>query len=402
MIPRFAPSFGSAELTAALRPGGAADVLAFEAACGQAFGGQAIAFPYGRAALAAFLQSVGLQGADVILPSYTCSVVAHAVVLSGNTPVFVDNTRVDFNMDLDEVEAAITERTGAIIATHLFGFPLDVDRLRDCVERAERRLGRRIWIVQDCAHSFGARWHGRLVSAERDVALFGLNISKVLSAIFGGMLTCQDAGLASQVRRFRDERFQAASLSKSLLRFVYLLATYPAFQGALYGVVHWLQYETPLLNRMARAYHLDDEIRFPPDAGEQMLPIEARVGLVQLGRYPAMMRRRVEHATRYVEALSRVPGWQLPPLVEGATWSHFPVLVEDRAAAVKHFAAQGVHIGEVIEYSVAHLPSYARYAQGRDWPHARYCSEHMINLPVHPHLTDGERERVIAAAHRLH
>lgn len=402
MIPRLKPCFDGAELRAALRRSSAEDIAAFEQAFAEAFGAAAaVAFPYGRTALAGLLEAAGLSGAEVITPAYTCVVVQHAVVLSGNVPVFVDNTLVDYNMDLDQVAEAVGPRTGAIVATHLFGFPLDVDRLRTVVTEAERRLGRKILVIQDCAHAFGARWRGRLVCGAGDAGLFGLNISKLVSSIFGGMLTFPDAALAARVRAWRDARLRAPGAGKTVRRLAYLAATYPAFHAWGYGLVHWLQYRTPLLDRLTRAYHLDGAIHFPPDAWERMLPLEARVGLVQLAKHDAMVARRRAHAERYLDALGGVPGWVLPPRVEGATWSHFPVRVPDRAAAVAHFARYGVHVGEVVEYSVAELPAYRRFAEGRDLPNARLCSRHMINLPVHPQLDDAARERVIDAARRL-
>ena len=402
MIPRFKPCFDVAELSAAFGRSSGRDVEAFERAFAATFDtAHAVAFPYGRTALSAFLQAVGLNGAEVIAPSYTCAVVQHATVLSGNIPVFVDSSLIDYNMNLDEVAGAITARTGAVVATHLFGYPLDVDRLRAIVRDAEQRFGRKIWMIQDCAHAFGARWQGRPVCREGDVALFGMNISKVLSSIFGGMLTFEDAGLADTVRRWRDSHLTTPRPRKTLLRLAYLAATYPAFQRRLYGVVHWLQYETTVLDRLAKAYHRDDEIRFPPDASEQMLPVEARVGMVQLRKYTWMIERRRAHAARYTSALQDVPGWHLPPAVAGATYSHYPVRVPDRAAAVAQFARHGVHVGEVVEYSVAHLASYRRFAPQRELPNSLYCSEHLINLPVHPQLTDAQREQVIEIARQI-
>lgn len=402
MIPRLKPAFGGAELAAALRGGSAADVAGFECAFAAKFGAaEAVAFPYGRTALRSLLQALELRDAEIIVPSYTCVVVQHAIVLSGNAPVFVDNTMTDYNMDLDQVAAAITPRTGAIVATHLFGFPLDVDRLRAIVSDAEQRFGRKIWVIQDCAHAFGATWQGRLVCNEGDAALFGLNISKVLSSIFGGMLTFTNRDLAANVRTWRDAHLTPASATKSALRLAYLAATYPAFASVVYSGVHFLQYRTPVLDRLTKAYHLDDEVRFPPDADEQMLPIEARVGVAQLAKYDWMIARRRAHAARYRAALADVPGWVLPPLVDGATYSHYPVRVPDRQAAVEHFAKRGVHLGEVVEYSVAHLPSYRRWAGTGEWPHALYCAGHMVNLPVHPQLSDADAERIVTIAREI-
>lgn len=399
MIPRLKPAFDGDEIAAALRQSSSTDVRQFERAFAAKFEAvDAVAFPYGRTALKMFFEAVGLKDAEVIAPSYTCVVVQHAIVLSGNLPVFVDNTMTDYNMDLDQVAAAITPKTGAIVATHLFGFPLDNVRLRAIVAEAEQRFGHKIWIIQDCAHAFGARWKGRLVNQDGDTGLYGLNISKVMSSIFGGMLTFNDRALADQVRQWRDAHLTRGRLMKSFLRLVYLAATYPAFHKVPYGLVHYLQYRTPLLDRLTKAYHLDAEVRFPPDAGEQMLPIEARVGLAQLQKYNWMIERRRTHAARYLAGLGGVPGWVLPPMPDGATFSHFPVRVPDRQKAVDHFAAHGVHLGEVVEYSVAHLAAYRRYAEGLELPNSHYCSEHMINLPVHPQLTDAECARIVEIA----
>ena len=399
MIPRLKPAFDGAEIAAALRSGSQDDVVAFERAFASKFeAADAVAFPYGRTALKALLQALELKDAEVIAPSYTCVVVQHATLLSGNVPVFVDNTMTDYNMDLGQLAAAITPRTGAILATHLFGFPLDLDRFRAVVADAEQRLGQKIWVIQDCAHAFGARWKGRLVGNDGDAALYGLNISKLLSSIFGGMLTFTDRALAARVRAWRDTHLVPPTGVKSASRLAYLLATYPAFEKAPYGLVHFLQYRTSLLDRLTKAYHLDEEVRFPPDAGEHMLPIEARVGLAQLRKYEWIIERRRALAARYTAGLAGVPGWTLPPFVEGATYSHYPVRVPDRKAAVDHFAAHGVHLAEVIEYSVAHLAAYAPYASGRAFPNARYCSLHLVNLPIHPQLTDADADRVIAIA----
>lgn len=399
MIPRLKPAFDGDELAAAMRQPSGTDVRQFERAFATKFeAAEAVAFPYGRTALKHFFEAVGLKDAEVIAPSYTCVVVQHAVVLSGNIPVFVDNTMTDYNMDLDQVAAAITPKTGAIVATHLFGFPLDNPRLRAIVADAEQRFGHKIWIVQDCAHAFGARWKGRLVCNDGDTGLFGLNISKVMSSIFGGMLTFNDRALAERVRAWRDANLTPGSLLKSLLRLAYLGATYPAFHQVPYGVVHHLQYRTTLLDRLTKAYHLDEEVRFPPDAGEQMRPIEARVGLAQLKKYGWLIERRRTHAARYLAGLAGVPGWVLPPMPDGATFSHFPVRVPDRQAAVDHFARHGVHLGEVVEYSVGHLPAYRRFAEGVALPNSLYCSEHMINLPVHPQLSDAQGQRIVEIA----
>jgi dTDP-4-amino-4,6-dideoxygalactose transaminase/ubiquinone/menaquinone biosynthesis C-methylase UbiE len=374
-------------------------VTCFEGAFAQTFGAAyATSFPYGRSGLWAFLRALGIQGAEIILPAYTCSVVAHSVVLSNNIPKFVDVTLYDYNMDLDQVNEAINERTRVIIATHLFGYPLNIDRVAEIVADAEKSYGHKIWVVQDCAHSFGAKYSGKLVTSQPDVALFGLNISKILTSIFGGMLSTNNLEVASRLKDFRSKYFRRQRGKKSFSRLVYLFSLYPAFQKDIYGFVYWLQHRTSLLDRQTKSFHLDDLIGFPPDYLEEMCDFEARVGLVQLQKYQDIINRRRENAHYYMDILGRSNGAVLPPLVEGATYSHFPLRVSDKVGAMRALARQGVELGEVIQYSLPHLESYRPYVEdeGR-YPNSLLCSRSIINLPVHPGLRWAEKERAAAA-----
>lgn len=398
MIPRFKPCLGKAELLAALRPQPDA-VPRFEAAFARAFEAKhAIAFSYGRSALWAFFKAMGIEGAEVIMPAYTCVVVAHATVLSGNIPRFVDITLHDYNMDLDQVEKAINNRTRVILATHLFGYPLDVDRLREIVRRAESRFGHKIWVIQDCAHAFGARWQGKLVCNAGDAALFGLNISKTMTSVFGGMLTTSVADVDRHVREFREQTFTAPRAARGLARLFYLLGVYMAFERHAYGLVHWMETGTPLLNRLTRAYHLDGSIHFPPDYRSRMQPLEARVGIVQLRRHDDMVRRRQQTAAFYSARLASVKGWVLPPLVDGATYSHYVVRVPDRATAVRRFCAAGIQLGELIQYCVPRLDSYRRNCDEQFCRNAVVCSQSTVNLPIHHGLGRDHLKRIVSVA----
>ena len=98
----------------------------------------AVSFPYGRSAQWAFFHALGVSNAEIIMPAYTCSVVAHAVTLSGNVPRFIDINLHDYNMNLDLAEAAINKNTRGLIATHTFGYPQDLERLESIVEMAEK------------------------------------------------------------------------------------------------------------------------------------------------------------------------------------------------------------------------------------------------------------------------
>lgn len=390
MLPRLRPSIDHREFAAMLKFGGGS-VEAFEQAFAAKFGaGHAVAFPYGRSALLAYLKASGLRDREIVMPAYTCSVVAHAVALSGNRPRFVDITLPDYNMDLNRVEASLNERTGAVIATHLFGYPLDVNRLQEIVSAAEARFGTRIQIIQDCAHSFDASFDGRSVSRAGDVAFYGLNISKMMTSIFGGMLTTDDDTVAQKLRAFRDANFRPASLAKQVMRPAYLLAAHMAFSRPAYRFVYWLQESSSLLDGLTKAYHLDDEIHLPPDHLDLMLPVEARVGMAQLLKYDQIVARRRHAASMYDSLLrGRLP-WELPPLIDGATYSHYVIRVPNRARVMEEMARRGIQLGQLIEYSIPHMPSYRSHAGGEEFPVSLECSKTTINLPVHAALRDRD------------
>lgn len=397
MIPRLKPYLGWEEI-GALFGSGSGSVEKFEAEFARVFDVKhAIAFPYGRVALWAFFKSMSLESAEILQPAYSCVVVAHATVLSGNTPVFVDCNLRDYNMDLEQFASMLNENTRVVIPTHLFGYPMNVNAVKEIVHTAENKYGHKIWIVQDCAHSFGARWHGEPVSNAGDVALYGLNISKMITSIFGGMLTTNDNQVAGKIREWRDANFHKPTLLKSMHRRLYLMAVYPAFNELLYGFVYWLQNETPFLDILTKAYHLDEKIHFPPDYMDFMLGMEADVGCRQLGKYHTIIEKRCEIARHYSEVLSLSGTFNLPPLVDGATYSHYVIRVSDRARFMTEMAKHGVQLGQLIEYSVPHMTAYQKYADGTRFPASLLSSQQTINLPIYTDLNTSHAEKIALA-----
>jgi dTDP-4-amino-4,6-dideoxygalactose transaminase len=382
MIPRFKPYLGKEELLAAITPDKSA-VEKFEVEFARTFEAKyALAFPYGRSALWSLFKAMDIHDAEIIMPAYTCVVVAHAIVLSGNTPRFVDIMLHDYNMDLNQVAEAITRKTRAIIATHLFGYPLDIDRLAEIVQEAEDRFGHKIWVIQDCAHSFGAKWKGRQVCRAGNAALFGLNISKMITSIFGGMITTNDKVLYEKLKDYRNAHFKKPRFSKTIYRLLYIMAIYLAFNESIYPLIYWLQEKTLILNRWIKAYHLDDRIHFPPDHLDRMLPIEASVGLAQLKKYPEILNKRKEAAVFYDKNLHSREGWIKPLLLDGATYSHYVVRVPKRKKAMQEMAKKGIQLGRVIEYSIPNMAAYKSLDGGAHAINSLRCSIETINLPT--------------------
>lgn len=375
MIPRLKPTIGLKEFLAAVQPPRKDDVMRFERSFAELMGQKyALAFPYGRTGLMFLLEALGLEGKEIICPAYTCVVVPHAIMYSSNKPVFIDCEADGFNMDLNIAEQAINEKTGAIIATSLFGYPVNLDQLYEIRKRHPH-----IFIIQDCAHSFAAKWNGKPVQKEGIAAIFGLNISKILNSIFGGMITTDNEDIYQKLKTIRDQKLNKPNWNKSFRRILYFLAVYPAFWGPVYGLINRME-RSGLLNYFVR-YYDESEIDMPVDYMEGMCGVEARVGKANIDRYEMIINNRRKVAKYYFKHLGDKSDFKLPPEIEGATYSHYVVQVADREKWLKRAIRRGIQLGWLIEYNIPEMVPYGQ-SKREDSPFAAYYARTTINLPT--------------------
>lgn len=149
----------------------------------------------GRIALRLLLETSGLKpGAEVLVPGYTFGLLFPAIEASGFTPIPVDIDPLSFQMDSTKVESAVTEHTGAILATHIFGEPCEIE---DFVKIAEKH---KLLLIEDCAQALGARRGGAGVGSFGDAAISSFDISKPLQGIRGGVAFGRNADWIARVR----------------------------------------------------------------------------------------------------------------------------------------------------------------------------------------------------------
>lgn len=176
---------------------GGPNVKAFEAEAATYAGVKhAISCASGTDALLIALRAIGLTAGDeVITTPFTFVATASTVVMCGATPVFVDINPRTFNLDLAQVEAAITPRTKAIVPVHIFGQPVDLAPLKALCAKHNLKL------IEDSAQSFGASYGGRMSGAYGDIGCTSFYPSKNLSAFGdGGLIITDDDQLAAELR----------------------------------------------------------------------------------------------------------------------------------------------------------------------------------------------------------
>ncbi len=160
----------------------------------------AISCASGTDALHLALRALGIgPGDEVITPSFTFAATAEAIHYVGATPVFVDICDNTLNIDPDKIEQAITENTRAIIAVHLFGLSADVDAIKKIIN------GREIFLVEDCAQSFGAAYKKMKTGTLGDISCFSFFPSKNLGCYGdGGMICTPNNEVAEKLKLLRN------------------------------------------------------------------------------------------------------------------------------------------------------------------------------------------------------
>jgi len=170
----------------------------------------AFSFNSGRSSLFAILKALseveGLKsGSEVLLQAFTCNAVPNPVLWAGFLPVYVDCSKDDFNIDVEDLRKKITLRQAqggqakVLIVQHTFGMPANMDEVNSIV----RQYG--LILIEDCAHSLGAEFSARKVGTFGKAAFFSFSRDKVISSVYGGMAVTNDPSLAEKLRRAQDE-----------------------------------------------------------------------------------------------------------------------------------------------------------------------------------------------------
>lgn len=325
----------------------------------------AVAFSSGTAALhgAAFAASLG-TGDEAITTPLTFCATANVILHQGATPVFADVRPDTLTIDVDEVRRRLTPRTKAIVAVDYAGHPADLDPLLELSARHGLTL------IEDAAHALGALYRGRPVGAIGHLTVFSFHPVKHVTTGEGGMVTCDDAGLARRLRLFRNHGIDSDARDRQA-------------QGQWY-------YE---MTELGLNYRLTD--------------VACALGLSQLPRLPANLARRRRIASLYSEALGDLSSLTLPVVaadVEPA-WHLYPVRVADgidRGAVIRALRAEGV--GTNVHYVPVHLHPYYRERFGSGpgaHPVAEQAWARLVSLPMFHGMTDADADDVVAAVRKV-
>ncbi|MBS4429474.1 UDP-4-amino-4-deoxy-L-arabinose aminotransferase [Pectobacterium punjabense] len=323
---------------------------------------QAIAVSSATGGMHVTLMALGIgPGDEVITPSQTWVSTVNMITLLGAEPVMVDVDRHTLMVRPQDMEAAITPKTKAIIPVHYAGAPADLDALRALSERYG------IPLIEDAAHAVGTQYRGEWIGA-RGTAIFSFHAIKNITCAEGGMVVTDDDVLAERIRSLK---FHGLGVD--------------AFDRQLQGRKPQAEVVTPGFK-----YNLAD--------------INAAIALIQLDKLSAFNARRQQLAVRYLTQLHSLPLQPLavPDYPHLHAWHLFMVRVDETQCGISRdalMAALQTHgIGTGLHFRAVHTQKYYRERYPHlHLPETEWNSASLMTLPLFPDMLDSDVDRVVAA-----
>ena len=313
-----------------------------------------VAMSNGSVALDAAAIAVDLQpGDEVIMPTFTIICCASAITRTGAVPVLVDADPLTWNMDVAQIEAKITKKTKAIMVVHIYGLPVEMDKVLDLARKYNLK------IIEDAAEQHGQHYKGRPVGSFGDISCFSFYPNKHITTGEGGMVATDDARLAERCRALRNLCFEPER------RFVH----------------HELGYNYRMTN------------------------IQAALGVAQLERMDAFVAKKRRIGALYNELLSEVTtiqtGVPRTAYAENIYWVYGVVLNEDvpfeAAEAINRLGRVGVGARPFF-WSMHEQPVFKKMGlfKGERYPVAERISRRGFYVPSGLGLTDSQIETAAA------
>jgi perosamine synthetase len=354
-------------------------IAEFEHALAEYIGAaDAIAVPSGRGGFKLLFDGLGLHpGAEIICSAFGYPIVPFLVKSLGYDLKFVDCETTTLGVDPDKLEAAISNNTAAVIATHLYGVPCQIDIIAEITKSHGSAL------IEDCAHCYGAAVDQQKVGTFGDAGCFSFETSKVINTMGGGMVTVNSASLGEQIRKAARDgtpnnvKWLLKRLAKTTFE---SLVTNPVlFNLGVYQALRLIPRGEE--DRFASGYH-GDEVSMSGKMG-RYTNYQARLGLRSMKSVDDTVARRRANAERLIDQLDEKIHFQKPI---GANVDSNYMLVTAMTGELHALTARLLRAG----IDTKHL--YMRDCSGMfegtgDFPNAVRAEKEVLHIPAHPHLS---------------
>jgi dTDP-4-amino-4,6-dideoxygalactose transaminase len=349
----------------------------------------------GRSAFQLALEALGLEkGAEIIFPVFTFPVMPLVAKLLGYQPVFCEVDPKTYNSGAEHIAPKISDRTGAVLATHLFGQPCPISQIADLTGQRNIRL------LEDCAHACGVRVAGRQVGTFGDIGVFSFAEGKNMPCFGGGAIATSDeqiAARASQILNDAPMPAEDALTKKAFSVWLKWLLTRPLVFGlTAYPALRLkLLLGQPLMDSAVG----DDLLEAFENSNPHISPLsnlQAALGLRQLNHIDAFNEGARRNAAILTELLHDVPGIQAPAAVEGDhIYVYYPLTVDPaKRDDLRHHLLKNGFDTKISDMSdcTALKPFQAETPAGNDQNPPKEAS--ILEICVYPVIAQTEMRRL--------
>jgi dTDP-4-amino-4,6-dideoxygalactose transaminase len=285
-------------------------------------------------ALQIAIKALGLKG-DIITTPFSYVATTGAIMWEGYNPIFVDIEQNTFCIDADKIEAAITPETSAIIATHVFGFPCNIEKIQEIAEKHHLK------VIYDGAHAFNSFYNGKSIFSFGDISICSFHATKLFHTIEGGAIVCNDPALEEKILLFHQF-------------------------GHLYD-----DYKEMGINAKVSELH-------------------AAMGLCVFPLIDEIIEKRKFVFEKYKQELKDLPvSYPTPSDLEGYNYAYFPVLFESEEVALKvksQLQIEQIFCRRYFYPSLNNLP----YVEYQACPISEDISSRILCLPFYPDLDESD------------
>jgi perosamine synthetase len=296
--------------------------------------------PNGTLALYMALMVAGIgSGDEVIVPDFTMIASSNAVYLTGATPIFVDVSKVDLNIDTEKLEKAVTAKTKAIMPVHIYGTACDMDKIMEIARRHN------LLVIEDACQGHGLFYKGKHVGTFGNLGCFSFFADKTFTTGGeGGMIITNDEKLYERLLYFRNQ------------------------------------------GRLSSGSFIHPQIGY----NFRMTDLQCAVGLAQIRKFNKILAKRLTNHKIYEKYLGDSNFIKIIKPFSYSTFTpfRFNILIENLAGLIEFLEKNGIQTRGMF-YPLHRQPCYKMYEYNdRDFPNTIYAYEHGLSLPVYYSLTE--------------
>jgi len=347
----------------------------------------------GRIAFYAILKAIGIgPGDEVILPGFTCVVVANAIIYTGAKPVYVDIDPLTYNINVEKVKDVISARTKAIITQNTFGLSPDLD---DLIKLANN-YG--IQVIEDCAHGFGGTYKDRKNGTVAHASFFSTQWSKPFSTGLGGFAITSDKNIGNKLKMIHYRYCEPSVLQK-----INMLIQINFYNFFMYPSIYWPAikfYRFLSQNGWVTGSSSREELIFPrkPEGFElKFSSIQAKKGIKELLNLRKNIDHRCKIAGIYDQIMDEIVlSKPYQPEYTKHTFLRYPLLVRNKEKVLQYAENNRIEMGDwflsPLHPILGDLSPW-KYIHG-SCPQAEKICRQIVNLPTHEKINEKYVEKI--------